>query len=218
MHLWELIPTNIEEYEIVGNDWDLRFGSDMLFPYLANGVTMSFENEKIRVDVIFDQFIPSKPSQSKLHNHPFYTVGRHKRPDITIDIYTQKDDWYIGSIILECKYRKLSSFWQGNSDWSSRTQIQAYYTDAKSELTYDGLGGLLDARPVQSVIVLTPDIMGEGKGAPNINTRIKTLKPDGTNETLANIMHAIEEGIDDRVQKCGMVEKWRSKVLSTPMA
>ena len=96
--------------------------------------------------------------------------------------------------------------------------IQAYYTDAKSELTYDGLGGLLDARPVQSVIVLTPDIMGEGKGAPNINTRIKTLKPDGTNETLANIMHAIEEGIDDRVQKCGMVEKWRSKVLSTPMA
>ena len=207
-----------EEYEIVGNDWDLRFGSDMLFPYLANGVTMSFENEKVRVDVIFDQFIPSKPSQSKLHNHPFYTVGRHKRPDITIDIYTQKDDWYIGSIILECKYRKLSSFWQGNSDWSSRPQIQAYYTDAKSELTYDGLGGLLDARPVQSVIVLTPDIMGEGKGAPNINTRIKTLKPDGTNETLASIMHAIEEGIDDRVQKCGMVEKWRSKVLSTPMA
>ncbi len=205
-----------EEYEIVGNGWELCFGSDMLFPYLANGVAMAFENENIRVDIIFDQFIPSKPSLSKLHNHPFYTVGKHKRPDITIDIYTQKDDWYIGSIILECKYRKLSSFWYGNSDWSSRPQIQAYYTDAKSELTYDGLGGLLDIRPVQSVIVLTPDDMGEGKGAPNINTRIKTLKPDDTNEMLANIMFAIEEGINDRVQKCGMVEKWRNKVLSPP--
>lgn len=207
-----------EEYNIVGSHWDLHFGKDMLFPYLANGVTMSFDNDNVRVDVIFDQFIPSKPSQSKLHNHPFYTVGRHKRPDITIDIYTKKDDWYIGSIILECKYRKLSSFWQGNSDWSSRPQIQAYYTDAKSELTYDGLGGLLDARPVQSVIVLTPDVMGEGKGAPNINTRIKTLKPDATNEMLDKIMHAIEEGIEDRVQKCGMVEKWRNKVLGTPIA
>lgn len=207
-----------DKYEIVGNNWDLRYGSDMLFPYLANGVTMSFENEKVQIDVIFDQFIPSKRSLSQPHNHPFYTVGRHKRPDITIDIYTKKDDWYIGSIILECKYRKLSSFWLSNSDWSSRPQIQAYYTDAKSELTYDGLGGLLDTRPIQSVIVLTPDVMGDGKGAPNINTQIKTLKPDGTNEMLDNIMHAIEKGIEDRVQKCSMVEKWRSKVLGVPIA
>lgn len=206
-----------ETYDIIGNHWNLCFGNDMLFPYLANGVTMSFENEKVRVDVIFDQFIPSKPSQSKLHKNPFYTVGKHKRPDITIDIYTKKDDWYIGSIILECKYRKLSSFWQENSDWSSRPQIQAYYTDAKSDLTYDGLGGFLDARPVQSVIVLTPDILGDGKVVPNINTRIKTLKPDATNETLANIMQTIEEGIEDRARKCSMVEKWRSRVLSTPM-
>lgn len=200
-----------DRYDLVGDHWNLRFGSDLLFPYLANGVTMSFENEITRVDVIFDQFIPSKASQSKIHNHPFYTVGKHKRPDITIDIYTRKDDWYIGSIILECKYRKLSSFWQGYSVWSSKPQIQAYYTDPKSDLTYDGLGGLLDIRPVQSVIVLTPDVMGDGKSAPSINTLIRTLKPDETNEMLENIMQTIEYQIAERVKKCSMVEKWRNR-------
>lgn len=200
-----------DQYDLVGDRWNLSFGSDLLFPYLANGVTMSFENEITRIDVIFDQFIPSKASQTKLHEHPFYTVGRHKRPDITIDIYTKKDDWYIGSIILECKYRKLSSFWQGRSEWSSKPQIQAYYTDPKSELTYDGLGGFLDIRPVQSVIVLTPDIMGNGKSEPSINTLIRTLRPDETNETLENIMRTIEEQIAARVQKCSMVERWRNR-------
>lgn len=200
-----------DQYDLVGDHWNLSFGNDLLFPYLANGVTMSFENDSTRIDVIFDQFIPSKATQSKLHDHPFYTVGKHKRPDITIDIYTKKDDWYIGSIILECKYRKLSSFWQGRSEWSSKPQIQAYYTDPKSDLTYDGLGGFLDIRPVQSVIVLTPDIMGNGKSEPSINTLIRTLRPDETNETLENIIRTIEEQIAARVQKCSMVEKWRSR-------
>lgn len=202
-----------DRYDLLGDHWNLRFGSDLLFPYLANGVTMSFENELTRIDVIFDQFIPSKPSRTKLHDHPFYTVGKHKRPDITIDVYTKKDDWYIGSIILECKYRKLSSFWQGYSEWSSKPQIQAYYTDPKSDLTYDGLGGLLDVRPVQSVIVLTPDVLGNGKSDPNINTLIRTLKPDETNETLDSIMQIIENQISARVKKCSMVEhaiaKWK---------
>lgn len=204
-----------DRYDLVGDHWNLRFGSDLLFPYLANGVTMSFENELTRIDVIFDQFIPSKSSRTKLHDHPFYTVGKHKRPDITIDIYTKKDDWYIGSVILECKYRKLSSFWQGYSEWSSKPQIQAYYTDPKSDLTYDGLGGLLDMRPVQSVIVLTPDILGNGKSEPSINTLIRTLKPDETNESLENIMRTIEGQIAARVQKCSMVEnviaRWGSR-------
>jgi hypothetical protein len=202
-----------DRYDLLGDHWNLRFGSDLLFPYLANGVTMSFENELTRIDVIFDQFIPSKPSRTKLHDHPFYTVGKHKRPDITIDVYTKKDDWYIGSIILECKYRKLSSFWQGYSEWSSKPQIQAYYTDPKSDLTYDGLGGILDVRPVQSVIVLTPDVLGNGKSDPNINTLIRTLKPDETNETLDSIMQIIENQISARVKKCSMVEhaiaKWK---------
>ena len=204
-----------DRYDLVGDHWNLRFGSDLLFPYLANGVTMSFENELTRIDVIFDQFIPSKSSRTKLHDHPFYTVGKHKRPDITIDIYTKKDDWYIGSVILECKYRKLSSFWQGYSEWSSKPQIQAYYTDPKSDLTYDGLGGLLDMRPVQSVIVLTPDILGNCKSEPSINTLIRTLKPDETNESLENIMRTIEGQIAARVQKCSMVEnviaRWGSR-------
>lgn len=195
------------KYNIVGNTWDLTFGDDSLFPYLSNGVKMAFENDLVQIEVIFDQFVPTKASSTQLHNHPFYTVGKHKRPDITIDIYTKKDDWYIGSIILECKYRKLSSFWQGSSEWSSKPQIQAYYTENKSDLTYNEYGGHLDIRPIQSVIVLTPDIEGDGKSAVSINTLIRTLKPDTTNRTLENIIDSIENGIENRYQQYRKLKK-----------
>lgn len=62
---------------------------------------------------------------------------------------------------------------------------------------------LIDEYPIQDEYVEVPP---------------KTDKPDGTNEMLDNIMHAIEKGIEDRVQKCSMVEKWRSKVLGVPIA
>lgn len=194
-------------YDVAGNTWNLHFGDNLLFPYLNNGEKMSFENDDIKLDIIFDQFIPTNPAKTKLHSNPFYTVGKHKRPDITIDIYTQKDDWYIGSIILECKYRKLSSFWYGSSDWSSKPQIQAYYTDNKSELTYDGLGGLFDMRPIQSVIVLTPDVIAEGKTAKTINTLIKTMKPDPTNTIMDSVVSCIESEIAERYKKCSLVEQ-----------
>lgn len=197
-----------EKFDVVGNTWNLHFGENLLFPYLANGERMSFENDKIRIDVIFDQFIPTNAAKTKLHENPFYTVGKHKRPDITVDIYTKQDDCYIGSIILECKYRKLSSFWYGSSDWSSKPQIQAYYTDNKSDLTYGGLGGAIDIRPIQAVIVLTPDVMGEGKTAKNINTLIKTMKPDASNKTIDSMMKSIEAEIEERYNRYEMLEKF----------
>lgn len=196
-----------ERYDIIGDAWNLHFGSDLLFPYLENGVKMSFEDDKVQLDVIFDQFVPSEASKTGLHDHPFYTVGRHKRPDITIDVYAKQDDWYIGSIILECKYRKLSSFMRGTSEGSSKPQFQAYYTDNKSELICDGIGGRLDMRPIQSVIVLTPDIDGDGKTERSINTLIRTLKPDATNETLSNIMGSVEHDIAAVYEKYNIVRK-----------
>lgn len=196
-----------EDSHIVGNTWNLQFVDDMLFPYLTNGTKMSFANDEVRVDVIFDQFVPTKPSQTRLHDNPFYTVGRHRRPDITIDIYTVEDDWYIGSIILECKYRKLSSFWTNNSEWSAKPQIQAYYTDNKSNFTYNGFGGEFDICPIQSVIVLTPDIEGEGMAEERIHTLIKTLKPDMANKMAEHLMQAIQIDIQERCSKAARIKK-----------
>ena len=190
-----------EIYSITGNIWNINYNDDFLFPYLSNGVKMCFENELIQLEVIFDQFVPSKANRTSLHKNPFYSVGKHRRPDITIDIYTKKDDWYIGSIILECKYRRLSSFWQGSSEWSSKPQIQAYYTENKSELTFNGYGGMLDMRPIQSVIVLTPDAQGDGKSESGINTLIRTLKPDENNMAISNIIDSIQHDINKQYQK-----------------
>lgn len=185
----------------------LQIGPNMLFPYLSNGVQMVFSNDTIQLAVIFDQFVPTNASDTSLHEHPFYTVGKHKRPDITIDLYNKTNGWYIGSLILECKYRRLTSF-LGTNRWSSKEQIQSYYTDNKSSYTFNGIGGMLDTRPIQKVFVLTPDLNGNGVISADINTEIRPLRPEGAEGLMQSLMESIEQNIDERLRQCRNIEQW----------
>lgn len=202
------------KYNFIGNSWDIYSESGSLFPYLENGTKMVFEDDKVHIEVIYDQFVPSDASKTKLHTHPFYIVGNHRRPDITIDVYMKEDDCYIGSIILECKYRKLTSFWYDSASWSSKPQIKAYYTDAKSNLFYGKIGEWfdLDERPVRSVIVLTPDLHGDGKEDAGINTLVKTLKPDANSHLISNLMDTVDDFIS------AIYEKYRKLKSCYPRA
>ena len=42
-------------------------------------------------------------------------------------------------------------------------QLQAYYNNTRSEYLFGGWGKRLNMRPVKRVIVLTPDVKGDGK-------------------------------------------------------
>lgn len=194
-------------YDASGDLWSLAFGEELLFPYLASGTRMIFSDESTILEVIYDQRVPKTDRQTGLHKNPFYTVGKHNRPDITIDVYEKKKGWYIGSIILECKYRKLTSFLSSaDSSWSSRSQLQSYYTDNKSSLTFDGLGAVLDARPIDTVIVLTPDLLGNNKRNSGINLLVKALRPDENDEMVNEVLDNIDACIEHRLQIYHTVE------------
>lgn len=120
------------EYEMDITGWNNILAGKVLFPFLAKGTTMKFSDGDIFLKVIFDNplmfhswktdedmplYIAKTQEYSKMHN----------RPDILIHVYDMSNNWYLGSIVLECKYRKINSFWNENSQRSSIGQLQAYY-------------------------------------------------------------------------------------------
>lgn len=168
-------------YELI-TEWDFMFSEKMLFPFLEEKTTMLFEDEKRRIEIIYDSLLPMDKKQTRLDNplfiaKPHSSSRNHNRPDIVLNVYDKETNWYLGSIILECKYRKLYSFWSNSSPRSSRGQLEAYYNNARSIYLLNGLGEKLQMHPVTKVIALTPDEQGEGKEQQEFNILVKKLKP-----------------------------------------
>ena len=134
----------------------------MLFPFLHSGSKIELANHELKLEIIFDRVLGFNRENTSLFD-PLYMVSstshRHNRPDILINVYDINNKWYIGSIVLECKYRKINSFW-GDNEWSSIQQFEAYYNNSRSKYLYDGKA-FRNMLPVNRVIVLTPDQNGD---------------------------------------------------------
>ena len=66
-------------------------------------------SKSLLIEVVYDAVLPQKSSRVQAFKNPLYITGitgRHNRPDICINLYSKQSGWYIGSFIVECKYRK----------------------------------------------------------------------------------------------------------------
>lgn len=183
-------------FDVTTPDWNLIFSDKVLFPFLESGTEITFENEGLRIQLIFDRILPTSKNDTTLNNPLFIATHHnnfrnHNRPDILINVYDKGNQWYLGSIILECKYRKLSSFWADNTSRSSRGQLQTYYNNARSRYLYETLGEKLKSNPVKKVVALTPDIYGEGRKQTDFNILIKGFKPSTTNEFIDSLQEEL---------------------------
>lgn len=191
-----------EEYEMNIAGWNSIFTGKMLFPFLDAGTIMEFNNGQIYLKVVFDNPLVFH-SQKTNKKMPLYIAKTqeyskmHNRPDILIHVYDMSNDWYLGSIVLECKYRKINSFWNENSQRSSIGQLQAYYNNTRSEYLFGGKGKKLNIRPVKKVIVLTPDTQGDGKGQADFNILIKGFKPTDTEEWGRSLTKELSAAIEE---------------------
>lgn len=194
------------EYEMDIAGWNSIFTGKILFPFLDAGTVMEFNNGEIYLKVVFDNPLVFHSQKTDKDNNPLYIAKTqeyskmHNRPDILIHVYNMSSGWYLGSIVLECKYRKINSFWNENSQRSSIGQLQACYNNTRSEYLFGGKGTRLNIRPVKKVIVLTPDIHGDGKSQADFNILIKGFKPTDTEEwssSLTEELNAIIEELKD---------------------
>ncbi|WP_075721479.1 nuclease domain-containing protein [Roseburia sp. 499] len=195
----------LSKYEEAAGDWKFVFEDKVLFPFLEAGTVLRFEDTNIRVELVYDKILPLDKSQTSEENPLFIAKHHsnfrtHNRPDIVINVYDKSTDWYLGSIIIECKYRKLNSFWLETSSRSSRGQLESYYNNARSVFLLGKLGDTLQIHPVTKVFVLTPDDFGEGREQRDFNILVKGFKPttdsekeNSLKEELFNEIHALEK-------------------------
>lgn len=192
-------------YDLNASDWTRKLSEKILFPFLSVGTTTELENKNVKIRVVFDKALALQ-SQNTDINFPIYVAKTqeysrvHNRPDIVIYVYDKRNDWYSGSIILECKYRKIYSFWnEFGGQRSSLGQLQAYYNNTRSEYLFGELGRRLNMRPVKKVIVLTPDAQGDGKSQDDFGILVKSFKPADTEKWNQSLLNEINSYIEELV-------------------
>ena len=110
-------------------------------------------------------------------------------------------------MILECKYRKLQSFWTENLR-SSREQLATYYNNARSTCLFGENGSLFNMRPVDCVFVLTPDLYGDGIIKSDFNIFIKSFRPTEDK----SLEHSVEEELLKKISSLNKkLELWETK-------
>lgn len=190
----------LEKYTPTESTLDSIFTKGYIFPFLESGTKMILEAPEAFIEIVYDISLPRKAKHVQLYNNPFYVTGTHFRPDICINLYSKLSGWYIGSFVIECKYRKLTSFWEGTT-WSSREQIIAYHNDSKSRLLFGGiLDSLTSTRPVLQVFVFTPDIF-ENREYPDNKISLVTFRPTRDEEFIKGVFDQLHRAIDERIEK-----------------
>ena len=189
----------LQQYTEVGLRVQDIFMKDHLFPFLKSGTKILLENEDSAVEIIYDSVLPKKSEQVKLYGHPLYITGKHTRPDICINMYSKKSGWYVGSFIIECKYRSLKAFWYGNT-WSSREQIKASHNDSKSPLFFNGFLDLFtSSRPVLHVFTFTPDIFDEREYSDDQVTLL-TFRPTKDRDIVEKVCERLIDEVSNAVK------------------
>ena len=191
-----------QEYQIDIPAWNSIFAGKLLFPFLDAGTTVEFESDDIHLKVVFDNPLLCSSKDTDINN-PLYIAKTqeysrlHNRPDILIHVYDKNNNWYLGAIVLECKYRKLYSFWNTSGNRSSLGQLQAYYNNARSEYHFGGKGKKWNILPVKKVIVLTPDIHGDGKTQDDFGIVVKGFKPTDTEQWAVSLTNELNNLIQE---------------------
>lgn len=198
---FKIIHLLSKQYEMNEPDWVRVFSGKILFPFLNVGTSIEFKSENVKLEVVFDKPLVFENKKTDISS-PLYVAKTqeyskmHNRPDILIYVYNIKNGWYLGSIVLECKYRKIYSI-EANGQRGSIGQLQAYYNNTRSEYLFGGWGKRLNMRPVRKVIVLTPDIKGDGKSQDDFSILFKSFKPADDEEWNKSLMDEVNSNIEE---------------------
>jgi hypothetical protein len=93
---------------------DYKNGSS---PELAANTEVLFTKENISILLKYDALLPTQSRLTNVQN-PLYTRGTHTRPDARMDVYD--DGIYIGSIIMDFKYRPRIAIWNESLIYQSQ--------------------------------------------------------------------------------------------------
>lgn len=155
----------VEEF----NDSIKIFGVD-------SGDSFILNKNDLKVKLIYDAILPNSSDETSKEN-PIFIRERHNRPDCRLDFFIniKESYYYAGSLIIDFKYRKKTSFW-GNGNNNSQEQLRQYRNNITS-IYYLNFpeSRSKDKRVAQEVWVLYPDKYNTDKMDYEVDDKIKFL-------------------------------------------
>lgn len=172
----------------------------ILIPHLPSGERIVLSNGDIRIHYIYDGVLPIASIGTSLEDAPLY-MGKNNRPDGRLDFY--KDEVYVGTLIIEFKYRPIHNIWK-NSVYNSMSrpkemdQLIAYKRDSNSTYLYGeqkrNIRELLSPRPVQEVWAFYAESNKEKQKhffLHDDSIRIMPMNPDEDNKSIKEELQKI---------------------------
>lgn len=179
----------------------------VLIPELESGARISFKKEEIYLNLIYDEIMPNNSSETSVDTIPIYITTRNRQPDGRIDVY--KRNTYIGSIILEFKYRDRRYLWNKNYTYYQKDshvikQLTAYGDNCSARYLFKKEGERISKyknsiRPVMKVLIFYPkrtDVDEEIDEIEDHNLKFVRLTPRIIINAEESIELAIQELID----------------------
>lgn len=176
-------------------------GDKVLIPSLPSGAYTAFSQDNIIIRLHYDSFIPYTSDETDQDYKPLYISWIHNRPDIRLDVYI--DALYSGSILMDSKYRRPTSFWNSQSLRShlrpkEMEQLNCYSTQCSSLYLY-GDKKNENIRPVPEAWVLYPAQMPSFNNRLYSDQRIRFLHLAPQSENLLEAL--LHDRINDFLNK-----------------
>jgi hypothetical protein len=161
----------------------------MVIPTIPKGASFELRKGELILKVVYDSVIPKEPSDTEQEGNPIYTTGEHNTPDIRLDVYIR--DIFIGSIIMDSKYRKKHVL------MDSKYQLTSYADHVRSPYIYNKRRWER-IRPVHRVLVLYPDKWGKTE-VEYLDDKSISLVPLTPNMDFAEFGEMIQGLVDELV-------------------
>lgn len=174
-------------------------------PFLESGTTIEFQKDNLKVRLVYDEELPLKKENTSLEK-PIFTNSNHNKPDARLDFY--KDEEYIGSIMVDFKYRPLHFVWdsyrvEGYKQNDTMRQLISYQSNMNSPFLYNKLfpGHWQRFKTVHEVWAVYPAHSGNRKISNNpldaYSIRLMEVTPEEKQNNLYEGMaNAIQKVID----------------------
>ncbi|WP_028983241.1 DUF2357 domain-containing protein [Sporolactobacillus terrae] len=94
--------------------FDEKWLGKQYLPFLNDDTTVQFNKDDITLNLIYNSEMPSKSEDTK-PSKPLYSKSANRKPDIRLDIFRVNE--YVGSLILDTKYRRLNNILLNNYDF-----------------------------------------------------------------------------------------------------
>ena len=142
---------------------------------VEEGDCFILNKDNLKIKLIYDGIVTNSSKETNKEN-PIYTTSRHNRPDCRLDFFFILDNemYYASSLVIDFKYRKINSFWNGKTN--SKEQLEGYRYKIYSQyfLDYPPLASKR-VKVTKEVWALYPDKNSIGKVFGKIDDSIKFL-------------------------------------------